>query len=48
MEYQNIIIFLENTPNQQCKFSTKNWVEINGYSCETYNTNSLIEFKTSR
>ena len=47
MEYQNIINFLDNTPNQPTKFRTKNWVEINGDSDGTYNTNSQIRFKTS-
>ena len=27
MEYQKIIIFLDNTPNQPTKFLTKHWVE---------------------
>ena len=40
MEYQKIINLLDNTTNQQTKFSTKNWVEINDESCATYNTNS--------
>ena len=47
MEYQKIINLLENTPNQPSKFRTKNWVEINGESCGTYNANSQIKFKTS-
>ena len=29
MEYQKIINFLDNTPNQPSKFRTKTWVEIN-------------------
>ena len=29
MEYQKIKNLLEKTPNQQSKFRTKNWVEIN-------------------
>ena len=29
MEYQVMINLLDNTPNQQSKFGTKNWVEIN-------------------
>ena len=32
MEYQKIINFLENTPNQITKFRTKDWVEINDES----------------
>ena len=38
---------LENTKNQQKKFRTLNWVEINDDSRGTYNTNSQIKFKTS-
>ena len=38
---------LENAPNHQTKFRTKNWVEINDESQRTYNTNSQIKFKTS-
>ena len=47
MEYQKIIIFLENTPNQPTKFRTKNFIEINDKSRRTYNANSLIKFKNS-
>ena len=47
MEYPKIINLLDNTPNQQTKFRTKNWVELNDDSRETYNTNSQIKFKTS-
>ena len=47
MEYEKIINLLNNTPNQQTKFRTKNWVEINDESSGTYNTNSQIKFKTS-
>ena len=32
MEYQKIINFLQNTSNQQSKFRTKNWVEVNDES----------------
>ena len=46
MEYQKIITLLDNTPNQPTKFRTKNWVDINGESCGTYNINSEIKFKT--
>ena len=28
MEYQKVINFLDNTPNQPFKFRTKNWVEM--------------------
>ena len=45
MEYQKIINFLDNTPNQPSKFRTKNWVEITDDSLGTYNTNSQIKFK---
>ena len=38
---------LENTPNQQTKFRTKNGVEINDDSRGTYNTISQTKFKTS-
>ena len=38
---------LDNTPNQQSKFRTKNWVKINDDSRRTYNTNTQVKFKTS-
>ena len=47
MEYQKVINLLGNTPNQPCKFRTKNWVEINDDSRGTYSTNSQIKVKTS-
>ena len=47
MEYQKIINLSDNTPNQLTKFRTKNLAEINDDSRGTYNTNSLIKFKTS-
>ena len=47
MEYQKIINFLDNTPNQPTRFSAKNWVEINDNARGTYNKNSQIKFKTS-
>ena len=47
MEYQKIIHLLDNTLNQPSKFRTRNWVEINGNSRETCNTNSQIKFETS-
>ena len=47
MEHQKIINLLVNTPNQQIKFRTKNWVEVNDESRRTYNINSQIKFKTS-
>ena len=47
MEYQKITNLLENTPNQQTKFRTRNWVEINDDVRRMKNTNSQIKFKTS-
>ena len=47
MEYQKIKNLLDNTPNQQIKFTTKNWVEINDDARGTYNKDSRIKFKTS-
>ena len=47
MEYQKIIIFSDNAPNQPTKVRTKNWIEINDDSRGTHNTNSQIKFKTS-
>ena len=46
MEYQKIINLLDNTSNQQSKFRTINWFEINDESRGAYNTNSQIKFKT--
>ena len=47
MEYQKIANLLDNTPNQPSKFRTKNWVEINDESKESYSANSDIRFKTT-
>ena len=47
MEYQNIIYFLDNTPNKWSKFRPKISVEINDDSCGTYKTNSQTKSKTS-
>ena len=47
MEYQKIIHFLDNTPNQSSNFRMKNWVEINDDTIGTYNTNSQTKFKTT-
>ena len=47
MEYQKIINFLHNTPNQPTNFRTKNWVKINDGSRGKYNTNSQIKFRSS-
>ena len=45
-EYQKVTNFLDNTPNQQTKFRTKNWVEIKDDSRGTCNANSQIKFKS--
>ena len=47
MEYQKIINFLDNIPNQPSKYQTKNWVEINDDARGTHNTNSQIKFRSS-
>ena len=47
MEYQKIANLIDDVPNQSSKFRTKNWVEINDESRETYNVNSQIKFKTT-
>ena len=47
MEYQKVTNLLDNTPNQQSKFKTKNWVKTYDDSGGTCNTNSQIEFKNS-
>ena len=47
MEYQKIINLLDNTPNQLCKFKTKNWVEINDESWGACNEGNQIRLKTS-
>ena len=46
MEYQKIANLVDDASNQPSKFRTKNWVEINDESRETYNVNSQIKFKT--
>ena len=46
MEYQKIANLIDDTPNQQSKFRTRNWVEINGESRGKHNVNSQIKFKT--
>ena len=48
MECQKIINLLGNTPNQQSKFKTKNWVKINDESQGVYNENNQIRFKISK
>ena len=47
MEYQKIINFFENTPNQSYKFRTRNWVKIKDDLLGKYNHNSQTKFKTS-
>ena len=46
MEYQKIIVLLDNTPNEPSKIRTKNWVEINDELRGKYKINSQIRFKT--
>ena len=48
MEYQKIANLLDNNlSNQPSKFRTKNWVEINDESKESYSAGSDIRFKTT-
>ena len=48
MEYQKIANLIDdNTLNQQSKFRTRNWVEINDESRGAYIVNSQIKFKTT-
>ena len=48
MEYQKIANLLDNNlSNQPSKFRTKNWVEINDESKESYSSSSNIRFKTT-
>ena len=47
MEYQKIANFIDDASSQPFKFRTKNWVEINDESRQTYNVNSQIKFKTT-
>ena len=48
MEYQKIANLLDDaSSNQPSKFKTKNWVELNDESRETYNVNSQIKFKNT-
>ena len=44
MEYQKITNLLDIASNEPSKFRTKNWVEINDESKESYNANSDIRF----
>ena len=47
MECQKVINLLDNTQNEQSKFITSNYVEINDESWRTYNTSNQIKLKTS-
>ena len=47
MEYQKIANLLDSAPNQPSKFRTRNWVEINDESKESYKPGSNINFKTT-
>ena len=47
MEYQKVINFVDNAPNQLPKLRTRNWMEINEQSRGVYNVNSEIRFKTT-
>ena len=47
MEYQKTINLLDDSPNQQSKFKTINWVEVNHESRGTYNEDNQIKFQTS-
>ena len=47
MEYQKIANLIDDASNQQSKFRTKSWVEINDESRGRYNVNSQIKFKTT-
>ena len=47
MEYQKMINFLNNTPDQPSKFRTKHWVEINDDLRGTYNTGNQIRLKNT-
>ena len=46
MEYQKLIILLDDTTNQPSKYGTRNWIEINDESKGKYDK-SNITFKTS-
>ena len=45
MEYEKIIVFLDNTPNQPSQFRTKNGVEVNDDLHGEQNTNYQIKIK---
>ena len=44
MEYQKIIILLDNTVNRTSKFRKKIWVEINNDAHGPYNTNNQPKY----
>ena len=46
MEYQKVIIFLDNIRNQLSRFKIKNWVKINDKPRGTYNKDNQIRFET--
>ena len=45
MEYQKIIVFLDNTPNQPSQFRTKNSAEVNDDLHGEQNINCQIKIK---
>ena len=47
MEYQKIANLLKDKSNKLSKFTTRNWVEINGEARGTYSPNKQIKFKTA-
>ena len=47
MEYQKIANLLNDKSNKPSKFTTRNWVEINGEARGTYSPNKQIKFKTA-
>ena len=47
MGYQKIANLFDNMLDQPSKFRTKNWVEINDESKESYGTGSDIKFETT-
>ena len=47
MKNQKVVNLLHNTQNKPSKFRTRNWVEINDESRETYKANNQIKFKAS-
>ena len=47
MEYQKIANLLDIASNQQSKFRTQNWDDLNDESRGTFSVNRQINFKTS-